>query len=104
MADREAPYDPYIPSGAGAPGGSQGQHGGNQRTAALQAVGSHYTFCHTRHVADDDYRIETSAKGYVTAAIIDTCAAPINGTIKRHSASTGSREVPCCVKSITGAR
>ncbi|KAA6413717.1 MAG: synaptobrevin [Lasallia pustulata] len=37
MADREAPYDPYIPSGAGAPGGSQGQHGGNQRTAALQA-------------------------------------------------------------------
>ncbi|GAM82859.1 hypothetical protein ANO11243_008450 [Dothideomycetidae sp. 11243] len=32
MADREAPYDPYIP------GGSQGaRDGGNQRTAALQA-------------------------------------------------------------------
>lgn len=34
MADREPPYDPYIPSG-GAPGV---QAGGNQRTAALQAV------------------------------------------------------------------
>jgi len=37
MADREQPYDPYIPSGERA-GGSAGQHG-NQRTAALQAVG-----------------------------------------------------------------
>lgn len=40
MADREQPYDPYIPSGgqggAAAPGG--GQNPGNQRTAALQAV------------------------------------------------------------------
>jgi len=34
MADREQPYDPYIPSG----GSAQGQGaGGNQRTAALQA-------------------------------------------------------------------
>ncbi|EXJ80247.1 vesicle-associated membrane protein 4 [Capronia coronata CBS 617.96] len=34
MADRDQPYDPYIPSGGqgGAP-----QPGGNQRTAALQA-------------------------------------------------------------------
>jgi len=33
MADREQPYDPYIPSGQ-----SQGaQQPGNQRTAALQA-------------------------------------------------------------------
>lgn len=39
MADREQPYDPYIPSGSSAPGGSA-THGGNQRTAALQAVGS----------------------------------------------------------------
>ena len=39
MADREQPYDPYIPSGQAAPGGSTAQHGGNQRTAALQAVG-----------------------------------------------------------------
>ncbi|KAJ9200938.1 hypothetical protein DTO166G4_7579 [Paecilomyces variotii] len=31
MADREQPYDPYIPSGGSAPSG------GNQRTAALQA-------------------------------------------------------------------
>ena len=126
MADREAPYDPYIPSGAGAPGGSQGQHGGNQRTAALQAVGSHYTFCHTCDVADDCYRIETSAMGCVTAATIDTCAAPINVTTRHHfgirqisrtpvrlpstyqpdiiSASARSREVPCCAKGITGAR
>jgi vesicle-associated membrane protein 4 len=39
MADREQPYDPYIPSGGqggAAPGG--GQNPGNQRTAALQAV------------------------------------------------------------------
>jgi hypothetical protein len=37
MADREQPYDPYIPSGGAAPGGAAG-NGGNQRTAALQAV------------------------------------------------------------------
>jgi vesicle-associated membrane protein 4 len=39
MADREQPYDPYIPAGgAGAQqGGAQGQNG-NHRTAALQAV------------------------------------------------------------------
>jgi vesicle-associated membrane protein 4 len=38
MADREPPYDPYIPAGgAGAPGGSA-TPSGNQRTAALQAV------------------------------------------------------------------
>ena len=37
MADREQPYDPYIPSG-GAQGGAGTQAGGNQRTAALQAV------------------------------------------------------------------
>ncbi|GAM37644.1 SNARE protein [Talaromyces pinophilus] len=37
MADREPPYDPYIPAGgAGAPGGSA-TPSGNQRTAALQA-------------------------------------------------------------------
>ncbi|KUL87755.1 hypothetical protein ZTR_03125 [Talaromyces verruculosus] len=37
MADREPPYDPYIPAGgAGAPGGSTAPSG-NQRTAALQA-------------------------------------------------------------------
>jgi vesicle-associated membrane protein 4 len=33
MADRDPPYDPYIPSGSGNPP----QNGGNQRTAALQA-------------------------------------------------------------------
>ncbi|KAF4304190.1 putative synaptobrevin protein [Botryosphaeria dothidea] len=32
MADREQPYDPYIPSG-----GNQPRDNGNQRTAALQA-------------------------------------------------------------------
>jgi hypothetical protein len=40
MADREQPYDPYIPSGGSAPGGA-GANGGNQRTAALQAVSPH---------------------------------------------------------------
>jgi hypothetical protein len=37
MADRELPYDPYIPSG-GQGGAPAQQNGGNQRTAALQAV------------------------------------------------------------------
>ncbi|KAI9880949.1 MAG: Protein arg-6, mitochondrial [Pleopsidium flavum] len=37
MADRDQPYDPYIPAGHGAPGGGAGHNGGNQRTAALQA-------------------------------------------------------------------
>ena len=40
MADREQPYDPYIPSGQNG-GRSQGQgqgQDGNHRTAALQAV------------------------------------------------------------------
>ncbi|KAF2116875.1 synaptobrevin family protein [Lophiotrema nucula] len=34
MADREQPYDPYIPNGQG---GAQAQQNGNHRTAALQA-------------------------------------------------------------------
>lgn len=39
MADREPPYDPYIPAAGGAaPGGSAAPNAGNQRTAALQAV------------------------------------------------------------------
>ena len=37
MADREQPYDPYIPSGGAQPAAAT-QNGGNQRTAALQAV------------------------------------------------------------------
>lgn len=37
MADREQPYDPYIPSGGHA-AGSTTAPGGNQRTAQLQAV------------------------------------------------------------------
>ncbi|EEQ91662.1 SNAP receptor, synaptobrevin [Blastomyces dermatitidis] len=36
MADREQPYDPYIPSGSNQPPGNSA-NGGNQRTAALQA-------------------------------------------------------------------
>ena len=39
MADREPPYDPYIPAGGAAAGGSAAPSG-NQRTAALQAVSS----------------------------------------------------------------
>ncbi|OAX77627.1 hypothetical protein ACJ72_08072, partial [Emergomyces africanus] len=36
MADREQPYDPYIPSGSNQPA-ANGANSGNQRTAALQA-------------------------------------------------------------------
>lgn len=61
MADREAPYDPYIPSGAAAPGGSQGQHGGNQRTAALQAVCFSRSSCRACDAAHDHSRIEMLA-------------------------------------------
>lgn len=38
MANREQPYDPYIPAGGASHGGTTTQDGGNQRTAALQAV------------------------------------------------------------------
>ena len=38
MADREQPYDPYIPSGHTAPNGGVQHQGGDGRTAALQAV------------------------------------------------------------------
>jgi len=38
MANREQPYDPYIPAGGAPHGGNTAQDGGNQRTAALQAV------------------------------------------------------------------
>ena len=38
MAGREQPYDPYIPAGGTGRSGTPAQDGGNQRTAALQAV------------------------------------------------------------------
>lgn len=39
MADREPPYDPYIPNNGNAAGNNTNNaNGGNQRTAALQAV------------------------------------------------------------------
>lgn len=37
MADREQPYDPYIPAGGQGGAAAGGQNPGNQRTAALQA-------------------------------------------------------------------
>ena len=37
---REQPYDPYIPAGGSAGAGNPAPDGGNQRTAALQAVSS----------------------------------------------------------------
>ncbi|KAB8336977.1 hypothetical protein FH972_021281 [Carpinus fangiana] len=40
MADREQPYDPYIPAGGAPAPGASAQQGGNQRTAALQAEAS----------------------------------------------------------------
>ena len=50
MADREQPYDPYIPSGGAnnANAGGAGQNG-NHRTAALQAVGFDIHFRYERH-------------------------------------------------------
>lgn len=44
MANREQPYDPYIPAGGASQGGNTAQDGGNQRTAALQAVGNPIPF------------------------------------------------------------
>lgn len=43
MANREPPYDPYIPAGgAGAGAGGSAQYeGGNPRTAAIQSVCAH---------------------------------------------------------------
>jgi hypothetical protein len=41
MADREQPYDPYIPSGGAGGQQAAGGQNGNMRTAALQAVCSH---------------------------------------------------------------
>lgn len=41
MADREQPYDPYIPSGGAGGQQAAGGQNGNMRTAALQAVRSH---------------------------------------------------------------
>jgi vesicle-associated membrane protein 4 len=37
MADREQPYDPYIPSGGANPSAGGANPNGNHRTAALQA-------------------------------------------------------------------
>ena len=53
MADREQPYDPYIPSG-GAQGGAGAQAGGNQRTAALQAVRALFRLIPTSRLPLDD--------------------------------------------------
>jgi hypothetical protein len=55
MADREQPYDPYIPSG-GAQGGAGAQAGGNQRTAALQAVRTSLRLILTFRLPLDDAR------------------------------------------------
>lgn len=40
MANREPPYDPYIPAGGAGAGGSAQYEGGNPRTAAIQSVGA----------------------------------------------------------------
>jgi hypothetical protein len=56
MADREQPYDPYIPSG-GAQNGAGAQAGGNQRTAALQAVRAPFDPCCSSRLPADDLRL-----------------------------------------------
>ena len=40
MANREPPYDPYIPAAGSGPAGSGQYEGGNPRTAAIQSVGA----------------------------------------------------------------
>jgi hypothetical protein len=56
MADREQPYDPYIPAGGNANAGGSAGRDGNQRTAALQAVShSKYpTQLYFAHARDPD--------------------------------------------------
>lgn len=56
MADREQPYDPYIPSG-----GNASQNNGNQRTAALQAVGSPTPPAGILHRTGAGYRNDAAA-------------------------------------------
>ena len=51
MADREQPYDPYIPAGNNAGAGGAGQDG-NHRTAALQAVGDYFSHSNTACFGD----------------------------------------------------
>jgi hypothetical protein len=56
MTDREQPYDPYIPSG-GAQAGAGAQAGGNQRTAALQAVRASFDPSGNSPLPPDDSRL-----------------------------------------------
>ena len=50
MADREQPYDPYIPSGQPGAAGGAPAAGGASRTAALQAVSWIHPASSTAHV------------------------------------------------------
>lgn len=70
MADREPPYDPYIPAGgAGAPGGSAAPSG-NQRTAALQAVSIASTPPRCRMTCKDTFLLKSGFARYTNAVII----------------------------------
>ena len=77
MADREQPYDPYIPPGGQS---AQGQSGGNQRTAALQAVSER--FISSFFIAQNIYERQQSHVGvgglaglveFLRTTGVDTC-------------------------------
>ncbi|PGH10557.1 hypothetical protein AJ80_07504 [Polytolypa hystricis UAMH7299] len=69
MADRDPPYDPYIPS-ASQPTGSGGD-GGNTRTAALQATVPFYKSLSCR-IAHDGRSVSQEDPDGVYAQIDDT--------------------------------
>lgn len=80
MADREQPYDPYIPSAGGnASQGGQAQ-GGNVRTQALQAV------CRSPHFRS--IRSTSALAGGVVEARGDTSIAA--------EGWTGTTACACC--------
>jgi hypothetical protein len=87
MADREQPYDPYIPSG-GAQGGAGAQAGGNQRTAALQAVRVSFRLIPTSRLPLDDAR-------QPFAVLVAASATEAGHYCAEHPGSEQSR---CCEK------
>jgi len=74
MADREQPYDPYIPSGGAGPG-AQGQNG-NMRTAALQAV---RYLAHTWRVQCAFATDAASRSSRIVVAVAEELASKIQG-------------------------
>jgi hypothetical protein len=98
MADREQPYDPYIPSG-GAAQGAQGQNG-NMRTAALQAVR------YLAHTQKNAYATDAASRGSrIAAAVAEELVSKIQGHDISPAATTKhcehcSSRVRCIAKTV----